>query len=106
MCENSVAIIMYANLRNCTSLYTVDPLYNDTLYNSKIVTSVEVAQKCQITLNLPSLRQQFGLTLHYIATNTVNVKRFDCRFFMFSILQILYENTITLKFATAKKGGD
>ena len=48
MCENSVGIIMYANLRNCTSLY---------------------------------------------------------RFFMFSILQ-MYENTITLKFATAKKYDD
>ena len=49
MCENSVGIIMYANLRNCTSLY---------------------------------------------------------RFFMFFILQIMYENTITLKFFTTMKYDD
>ena len=49
MCENSVGIIMYADLRNCTSLY---------------------------------------------------------RCFLFSILQIMYENTITLKFAPAKKHDD
>ena len=48
MCKNSVGISMYANLRNCTSLYR----------------------------------------------------------FLFSILQIMYENTITLKFATVKKYDD
>ena len=45
---------------------TVDPLYNNTLYNSKPLYNVSWrCTKFKITLILHSLQQQFSLTSHY-----------------------------------------
>ena len=55
-------LVRYGNWISCT----VDPLYNDTLYNSKIL--YNVSRRCtkfKITLILRSLQQQYSLTSHY-----------------------------------------
>ena len=60
--------------------YTVETLYPDNLYNSKILYNVTciMTQMYQFSLNLNSLQKKFSLTSNYLGTKAVGVERVDC----------------------------
>ena len=60
-------------------MYTVKTLILTLFITAKFfTTSVVLAQMYQFSLNLSSLQQKLGLTLNYLETNAVVVKRVDC----------------------------